>query len=436
LLTADLIRPFLLPKEQKITVALLDEQNAHWLETAQTLITLFQRCVEQPRTVWEQMLEDFEGARTDYLRIRGLAKVLVDEAIFAPRPTSSLPLDIRLALFQRGPVFTERDLFRPHSRQEVLTSVATDLYSTVEDVEAAMFADHPAEQILVRLKRTWTPLQLIQRYNLELTRGVLYRATAATIEIWDNYKNIWRYLKLYNIMYWVETSAAGGYRVTLSGPMADFIRTERYGIAFAQFFPALLLGERWQLSATIATTTPLEKALESGSAPATRSTLLYRLDQDCALSTHYKQGREFDSKLERTFAQEFIDFETKFGTERGRWRLTRESELLVLQKTVMIPDFCLEHVDDPQRRILIELVGFWTPKYLQTKLKKLREAQCAHMIVLVYEHLNVTSEDVQDIGSEVIFFKEKPVIKQILPVVESLAERIYGPLPPKKKHRR
>ena len=90
-------------------------------------------------------------------------------------------------------------------------------------------------------------------------------------------------------------------------------------------------------------------------------------------------------------------------------------------------------MDDPKRQILIELVRFWTPKYLQNKLKKLREARCAHMIVLVYEHLNVTEEDFSDIESEVIFFKEKPVIKQIMPVVEALAERIYGPLP--KRHK-
>src|SRR5262249_20790454 len=160
----------------------------------------------------------------------------------------------------------------------------------------------------------------------------------------------WRALKLYNIMYWIEPSSTDGYRLTLSGPIADFIHTQRYGFSFAQFLPTLLLGERWQLTAKIAF--PSGKAPGSVSATLGMPSLIYRLDQDCAMSTHYKRGREFDSALERTFAQEFVEFETKFGSERGHWRLTRESELLVLQKTVMIPDFRLSHVDDPKRQIL------------------------------------------------------------------------------------
>jgi predicted nuclease of restriction endonuclease-like RecB superfamily len=235
-------------------------------------------------------------------------------------------------------------------------------------------------------------------------------------------------------MYWIEMLPGGGYRLTLSGPLADFIRTERYGIAFAQFLPALLLGERWQFTAHITPPSGTgEKTVEEGGGSSLRKhALIYQLNQECALSSHYRRGREFDSTLERTFAQEFVDFETKFGTERGQWRLRRESELVVLKNTVMIPDFCLEHRDDPTRRILLELVGFWTPNYLRTKLAKLREAQCSHMVVLVYQRLNVTEEDFRDIPSEVIFFKEKPVIKQIVPVVEALAERLYGP-PPKRQ---
>lgn len=434
MLTADLVRPFLCPGDQAITVALLDEQDTFWLHSAEELITRFLECLGQPRAVWEQALEAIEGDRVDYLRLRGLAKVLTDEAIFVTRTTPLPPVEVRQALFRRGPAITDLDLFHTRSRQDILQALATEMQIEVEDIDRAMFADHPTEQLLLRTKVDWTPLKLLQRYNLELTRGVLYRATLAWVDIWDNYKNVWRYLKLYNIMYWVEMAQNGGYRITLSGPMADFIRTERYGIAFAQFLPALLLGERWQFTANIVSPTAANEKASGLVAPSSGPTsLLYRLNQDCALSTHYKQGREFDSRLERNFAQEFVDFETKFGTERGRWRLTRESDLLVLKKTVMIPDFRLEHIDDPERQILIELVGFWTPKYLRTKLAKLREAQCERLIVLVYENLNVTAEDFRDVVSEVIFFKEKPVIKQIMPVVEALAQKIYGPVPERRK---
>jgi len=141
-----------------------------------------------------------------------------------------------------------------------------------------------------------------------------------------------------------------------------------------------------------------------------------------------------NSSLERTFAQEFMDFESKFGGVRGHWHLSRESDILLLERTIMLPDFTLVHETDPNRKILLELVGFWTPRYLRTKLAKIREANCSHLLVLVYERLNVTHEDFDGVSSEILFFKEKPVLKEVMAAVEAMADRVYGPLTPQRKH--
>ena len=158
------------------------------------------------------------------------------------------------------------------------------------------------------------------------------------------------------------------------------------------------------------------------------SSLIYRLDQNCGLQSHYRKGRTYDSALERNFASEFSDFEEKFGSERGKWRLEREDQVLVLDGSVMIPDFSLVHTQDERRRILIELVGFWSPRYLKTKIAKVRAAQCPNLLLLVYENLRVTRDDFGPIPGELLFFKEKPVIKDIMAAVEALAEKVYGPL--------
>jgi hypothetical protein len=155
----------------------------------------------------------------------------------------------------------------------------------------------------------------------------------------------------------------------------------------------------------------------------------YRLDSSSRLQSIFKQSGEHDSRLEETFSEEFRDLEQKFGSERGHWQLVREPELLILQDSVMIPDFAAQHIQDPQRRILIELVGFWKPDYLRRKLRKLKEAGRQDLLVLVYEGLDVSEEDFADIRSKVLFFKSKPIIKEILPVIEDMAERLYGPLP-------
>ncbi|HEX7734646.1 MAG TPA: DUF790 family protein [Ktedonobacteraceae bacterium] len=435
MLTFDLIKPFLRAYGRTLLVDQIDESSPLWLQSARELLALFRQHVGQPRSRWEEALEEFEGTRVDYQRIRGLAKVLTDGATFVPQEFGLIPRELRARLFARGPVFEQPDIFHPTTRQNLLAEVAGELSLTAEEVEKAIFADHPGAHILTHAGPAWTPQGLLQRYNLELARGALYRATEVQIEIYDHYKECWRYLKLFKIMFEARALAQGGYHVALSGPLSDFVETDRYGIAFAEFMPAVLLGERWNMIARIKSSFPRSGRERAGSMVAEDSQLLYRLDQNCGLQSHYRKGRAYDSSLERIFASEFTDFEEKFGTERGKWRLTREDEVLVLDGSVMIPDFLLVHTRDEKRRILIELVGFWSPRYLKTKIAKVQAAQCPNLLLLVYESLKVTREDFGQIPGDVLFFKEKPVIKDVMAAVEALAEKLYGPLPPAEKKR-
>ena len=164
--------------------------------------------------------------------------------------------------------------------------------------------------------------------------------------------------------------------------------------------------------------------------PQAGKELVYRLDSNSALQTHFKRSGVFDSRLEADFASEF---EQKMGGKRGHWRLLRESEVLLLGDTVMIPDFLLVDEQDETRKILIELVGFWHPQYLRRKVEKVRAAHCEHLLLLVYKGLKVTEEAFQDTASEVIFFQKKPVLKEVMETVEAMAERIYGPRPKPEK---
>jgi predicted nuclease of restriction endonuclease-like RecB superfamily len=145
--------------------------------------------------------------------------------------------------------------------------------------------------------------------------------------------------------------------------------------------------------------------------------LIYRLDDRASLTTHFRRSGAFDSRLEADFAAEF---EAKFGETRGRWRLTREDEVVLLGDTVMIPDFALTHKQDG-RRALVELVGFWHPEYLRRKVAKVRAAQRRDLILVVYEGVNLAKEKLQDVPGEVLYFQNKPVLKQVMAAVERVA---------------
>ncbi|HKF35435.1 MAG TPA: DUF790 family protein [Ktedonobacteraceae bacterium] len=412
MLTADLVRPRLHLRGSELSIDMLDEHDPSWLQTAQELIALFQGHRGQSQAAWDRALESYIGERVDYVVVRGLAKVLTDAATFTPLATPLPPLQLRERLFSHGPVFTTPQLFHPQARDAVLESVADELRISSEQVEAALFADRPATFLLADAGPEWTPGGLIARYNLELARGVLYWASHITIEVSSNFKDLWKFIKLFKLMFWAEPKQGGGYRLDLDGPISPFVSsTLRYGRQLAAFLPALFLCEQWRMRAHVYP-------------PQGRGEMLYRLDHTSSLHSHFKRSGEFDSRLEADFAREF---EQKVGGKRGHWRLTRESEVLLLADTVMVPDFVLVDTRDENRRILIELVGFWHPNYLRRKVEKVRAANCAHLLLLVYEGLKITEEAFQDTASEVIFFKQKPVLKEVMKTVEEMAERVYGP---------
>ncbi|OLE02550.1 MAG: hypothetical protein AUG82_08250 [Ktedonobacter sp. 13_1_20CM_4_53_11] len=412
MLTSDLIKPRLRMQGSTLSVEMVNEQDPSLQQIAQDVIGLFHRYRDQSQAAWEEAMRAYEGASVDYVLIRGLAKVLADAATFTPLTTPLPPATLREQVFARGPVFGNPDLFHTVTRQEVLQEVADAYGLSTGGLDEMLFADRRASYLLTDAGPAWTPSALLARYNLELARGALYWASHITIEVASNYKDLWKYIKLFKLMFWAEPKQGGGYRIDLDGPISPFVSsTLRYGRQFAAFLPALFLCERWQMRAYV-------------HPPQGRGAMLYQLDHTSSLHSHFKRSGEFDSRLEADFASEF---EQKIGSKRGHWHLTRESEVLLLGNTVMVPDFVLIDTEDENRRIMIELVGFWHPQYLRRKVEKVRAANCAHLLLLVYEGLNITEEAFQDTAGEVIFFKQKPVLKEVMSTVEEMAERVYGP---------
>src|SRR5712692_3675148 len=421
MLTSDLIRPRLRIHGSTLLVEMVNVQDPFLQQTAQDLICLFLRYKGQSQAAWESAVRVYEGARLDYVFIRGLAKVLTDSATFTPLTTPLPPLILRERAFAYGPVFEKPDMFHPATRQEVLQEVADGSGISIEELDEGLFADRHVAYRLTDVGPAWTPTTLLARYNLELARGALYWASHITIEVASNYKDLWKFIKLFKLMFWAEPGQDGGYRIDLDGPISPFVSsTLRYGRQLAAFLPALLLCERWQMRAYV-------------HPPQAKGETIYRLDHTCSLRSHFKSSGAFDSRLEEDFASEF---EQKMGDKRGHWQLTRESEVLLLGDTVMIPDFILTDEQDEKRKIMIELVGFWHPQYLRRKIEKVRAANCASLLLLVYKGLNVTEEAFQEAASEVIFFQNKPVLKEVMETVENMAERLYGPRGKREKGRR
>lgn len=414
MLTGDLVRPRLRQQGNELHIDWLDPTNRHWQQTAAELIILFGQQLHQPHARWQRALEEYEAGRTDYNVIRGLAKVLADAAIFQPPATPVDPVELRARLFRRGPAYSSPDLLHRDNRDRMLREVAVEYNVQPSELEELLYADRTAAYRLSDAGPLWTPDQLIARYNLELARAALYWADQMTVHIYDGFKDFWKFVKLFKLMFegtvlgpadGVVGSHFQGYNVVLDGPISPFVAaTTRYGRQLAAFLPALFLGSRWRMWATVRV-------------PHFRKRLVYYLDDTVDLVSHFKASGEFDSRLEANFA---LEFQEKFGDERGQWQLTREDEVILLGDTVMIPDFAFTHKKDGRRAVL-EIVGYWHPEYLARKVAKTRAANRTDLILLVYEGVNMGRERLQDVAAQVLYFKSKPILKEVMEVVERVA---------------
>ncbi|HEX8996144.1 MAG TPA: DUF790 family protein [Ktedonobacterales bacterium] len=74
----------------------------------------------------------------------------------------------------------------------------------------------------------------------------------------------------------------------------------------------------------------------------------------------------FDSSLERRLYDDFTALER--AGEAAGWRLEREPEPLLVGNTILVPDFAMTR---DQRRVYLEVAGYWRPGYRERKARKL-----------------------------------------------------------------
>lgn len=414
MLTADLARPRIYHRRGQVKIRTIEKTSRAWQATSAALIQCFSAHQGRNLAEWQDEVEALIGDSTDYVIIRGLAKVLYDNASWSSPEAAIPPDELRHFLFANGPVFDNHDFLHPRVRSDFIAEAAQRWNVSPAAVEADLFADRSAELLLTDVGEPWNAEELIARYNLELARAALYWSDQMTVHVHDTFKDFWKYIKLFKLMFEATPLDGGGYEVKLDGPISPFVKsTTRYGRQLAAFLPALFLCEKWRMWASI-------------QLPRVDKPLTYQLDDKTVHSSHFTSSGEFDSRMEADFAREF---EEKFGDERGKWVMTREDEVILLGDTVMIPDFTFTHKKDG-RRAIMEIVGFWHPDYLERKVKKVQAAQRRDMFLLVYEGVNLTREKLGNVPSEVLYFKNKPVLKDVMALLERVAIEPEAPSVP------
>ena len=391
----------ILPKRQPL--------NEAALAIAAELIGLFGQAQGSNRAALNHQLQALEGEETDYRFRRGLAHLLTQS--HSTFETVS-PLDPPL-LRQRAFTLAAQQPLQPGSTLSTLTTLAQQLTQELgqevflEQIQQGLYADLTEQQILTQFEVP-TPEALLHRYNLSQVQGIFYKASEIVINAHRNdpgeYKLLFRYLKLFGLMAYIEGDTEHGFTLTIDGPVSVLQNSTRYGLALAKLLPALLHVTKWSLTATL----QIKETYSNTVSPRR-----FSLDADCGLVSHYPPGKDFDSLLESAFAERWEKTKTE-------WRLEREVELIPIPGSVMIPDFRLVHPDG--RAALLEIVGYWRPEYLKKKFSQVRQAGRSDLILAISERLNLEKAgvDFRNTPAPLIWFKDKLLPKDVLQALESL----------------
>jgi len=229
---------------------------------------------------------------------------------------------------------------------------------------------------------------LLTRYNLALAQAVLYDATEMRVRVWDSFATVFSYVKLFGLMHRIypidntgtrveSTDLADGYEARLDGAASLFSKSRKYGIRMANFLPALPLCNRWEMEADI---------LDNDNEPS-GSTLTFLLDQTKGLSSRTTRTRVISTVMSN-------EHSLRNGSDLLPSGNSNVRMMSWIWAEVMLPDFAIEHPDG--RRVIFEIIGFWTPEYLEEKLAKIRSADRDNLIVAVSERLDCSSEDFGD----------------------------------------
>jgi len=383
----------------------LDEKNR---AIAQDLITLFQGVVGETRGTLNRQLAELEGTDTNYRIKRGLAHLLNSDTFSTFEAVSPLdPVDLRQRIFLQA----AQTAPSAQTTQAVLQTVADTLTQELnqevlpDQIHAGLYADLPDNHILTRFEPP-TPEALLHRYNLSQVQGIFYRASQVIINAHRNdpgqYKLLFRYIKLFSLMTYIEGDADHGFTLAIDGPTSLFKPNTHYGLKLAMLLPALLHVTRWSLTATLH-----HKDSYSGEQRVRR----YSLEADCGLVTHYPPGKTYDSMLE----QGFVDRWQKLKTE---WKLEREVDLIPIPGSVMIPDFRIVHPNG--QTWLLEIVGYWRPDYLKKKFSQVRQSGRDDLVLAISERLNLEKAGVKldNLPARVVWFKDQLSPKAVLGAIE------------------
>ncbi len=403
------VDPFVRVHAGEVRIAYLADPSGRIVPFLDRLLRLTRRLEGQPLDVITEALRRQERRVRDASRLAGISRTLVEWCDFVTPPGSEKLHEWRTQTFAaRGLLWppVPGDALQPYAEAAERSGISAAA------LQQGLYDDRLGARRLLRVPAV-DGRALLARYNLELARGVLRDAVRVELVARGGWRHVFRAVKAAGLMHELLRSGKR-YRLVLTGPAAAYlVRPTRYGVRFARVLPVLARSPGWRVQAELLRNGELCQLRLGGRARALAGT--------APLGGEPKRER-YDSAWERTFAR---DFRASSWATREQWQLSRERSPLSVGGSVFLPDFTLRHADG--REAAVELVGFWTPEYLTTKVAKVRAAGDAPLVLVVAKSLAVgdAAAELAEVGGDrVVWCTKHPRIGDVMRLVEQVARAV------------
>ncbi|MFC7072758.1 DUF790 family protein [Halovenus rubra] len=376
-------------------------------QIAARVIGCYQGHVGEQRETLRETLSTIERESDDFKLVRGFAKLLDREATWEVQSPID-PERAREAAFAASEavgVVTEAE------RMAALDRVAQQLDATPESVEGSLYADLESREVLAEVDSRWSPAELVEQYNLSLAQTALFDATEVRIRSSDP-KTVVSALKRLRLLYEIRrlpeserrSVADNDREIVVTGPDALFKKTRRYGTRFARLLRTVAKTTEWRLEATVD-----DRGTERNLVLTDGDVTVPGVDPVTEVT--------YDSGIEAEFARRFESLDLD-------WTLVREPDAVAAGEHVVIPDFALDY-DFGDFRVYFEIMGFWTPDYVEKKLTRLEEVMDVELLVAVDESLGV-GEEIEDRDHRAIPYSGSVRIKDVRNALRRYEEQLQA----------
>jgi predicted nuclease of restriction endonuclease-like RecB superfamily len=316
--------------------------------------------------------------------VKGYAKLLEDALVFE-QDRGLGAAKLRQAVFEHAAAawksLADADVF---DRQRVLAVVSTEFELPKDGLEEELFLDLPAAQRVLSTV-TWSPEELVERYDHGRVAAVLLRATSvrATFRVQSAHevRQLFSVLKFRRLLFSLTEESDGKYRLDIDGPYSLFDAVTKYGLQLALCWPAL--SSQAELS--------VEAALRWGK---TNEKLTFRIESATKSVPRSATG-DSAGIAEPPVSDEIA--ELREGLSRALPEMTVELSDTMLELPgvgLCVPDLrCKTPSGDT---VYVEVMGFWSRDAVFRRVELVESGLSAPVLFVASNRLRVSEELLDD----------------------------------------